>query len=104
MPPRSSVPAGSTDFSAALGSPPTGGDPITVITWSPQTPLTRDYCLCESASSPPTPCAWVLGNVVPATHGETVTEDLRRLTDIQKQALQIDIARRPPQANRRVSG
>jgi predicted phage baseplate assembly protein len=42
------------------------------------------------------PCCWILGNVVPATHGETVIEDLRRLTPAELLALQVEIAARPP--------
>jgi hypothetical protein len=68
---------------------------ITLLAWSGTTPLSIDYCLCDVTISPPTPRSWVRGNVVPATHGETVTEDLRRLTDAQRAALQVEITARP---------
>ena len=79
-----------------LSSPPAvGADLITIVRWLETTPLSHEYCVCEGTGSPPHPRTWVRGNIVPVTHGETVTEDLRRLTDAQKQALQIEIAARP---------
>lgn len=50
-------------------SPPVGSGFITVVTWSAATPLHADYCLTTTS---------VRGNVVPATHGETVSEVLRQ--------------------------
>lgn len=44
------------------GSPPVGT--ITVVTWSSQTPLSGSYCAGETT---------VRGNLVVATHGETIT-------------------------------
>jgi hypothetical protein len=58
---------------AAATSPPTFS--ITVVTWSQATPLHFDHCVAT---------ATVRGNLVPATHGETVSEALRSLTDQQK--------------------
>jgi len=60
--------------------------PITVLRWSPQTPLRYDYCIQDTT---------VRANLVLATHGETIAgEDLRRLTDEQKAALDAEIAAR----------
>jgi hypothetical protein len=86
-----------TPTTLAIASPPAAGDRITIVTWSSATPLSRDYCLCDTTTSPPSPRSWVRGNVVPATHGETVAEeDLRRLSPEARQSLQLAIAARPP--------
>lgn len=52
---------------APVTSPPSSspGDFITVVAWSAVTPLSQAYCVAHTT---------VRGNVVPATHGETVTE------------------------------
>jgi hypothetical protein len=84
--------------SPPLGSPPT--DLITVVSWSVATPLHYDYCLCGTSSSPPAACTWVCANVVPATHGETVTEDIRNLSPDQVRVLQLELAALPPGARR----
>jgi len=86
-----------------LSSPPVGSPPtnlITIVSWSAQTPLHQDYCLCDTSTSPPTACTWVCANMVPATHGETVTEDLRNLSPDQARALQLELAALPPGARR----
>jgi hypothetical protein len=70
---------------AALGSPPPGY--ITIVNWSAATPLQSDYCV---------PCTIVRGNVVPATHGETVNETLRSLTQEQIFQTNFQIAQRQP--------
>ena len=89
--------------SPPVASPPVGSPPtnlITVVSWSALTPLSQDYCLCDTATSPPTACTWVCANVVPATHGETVTEDIRNLSPDQARALQVVLAGLPPGARR----
>jgi hypothetical protein len=54
--------------------------PITIVRWSQATPLRMDHCVADTT---------VWGNVVPATHGETVTDEpLRQLTTAQQAALQ----------------
>jgi hypothetical protein len=63
---------------APPGSPPPGF--VTIVNWSAATPLHADYCV---------PCTVVRGNLVPATHGETLNETLRSLT--QEQVLQTDV-------------
>jgi hypothetical protein len=70
--------------------------PLTIVRWSLTTPLNFDYCLADTASSPPRPRTWVRGNLVFATHGETFDEALRDLTDDEKRQLQAEIAARPP--------
>lgn len=73
--------------SPPISSPPPGGM-ITVVTWGASTRLSNDYCVSETV---------VRGNVVPATHGETVPdEDLRLLTPQQKTELAAGIASRQP--------
>jgi hypothetical protein len=89
--------------SSVTGSPPVGSPPstlITIVSWSQTTPLHFDYCLCDTSTSPPTACTWVSGNVVPATHGETVTEEIRNLTPAQVDELQFELAGLPPGAKR----
>ena len=88
------VPALAASPSSPPGSPPT--PMITIVCWSAATPLHYDYCLADTSASPPVPRSWMRGNIVLATHGETVTEDLRRLTAEQKRVLQAEIALRPP--------
>jgi hypothetical protein len=44
------------------------GPAITVVSWGPETPLSHDYCVDANLAA--------RGNVVPATHGETVVEEL----------------------------
>ena len=73
--------------SPPIGSPPSGF--ITLINWSAGTPLHYDYCLLPSTI--------VRGNVVPATHGETISDEpLRSLTDQQKAEVSAEIAARQP--------
>jgi hypothetical protein len=60
--------------------------PITVVRWSKATPLHRDYCVRDVVVS---------GNLVPATHGETIFEEpLRDLTPAEAAALEAEIADR----------
>jgi hypothetical protein len=68
-----------------LGSPPSGF--VTIVNWSPATPLQNNYCVA---------CTIVRGNVVPATHGETVNETLRFLTPEQRAQTEFQIAARQP--------
>jgi hypothetical protein len=93
-------------MSAPMASPPIGSPPrppVTIVSWSAATPLHYDYCLCDASTSPPTPLSWVSANVIPATHGETVIEDIRNLTPNQLRSLQQELdklaagARRPRQ-------
>lgn len=93
----------STLTSPPLASPPIGSPPllpITIVSWSAATPLHYDYCLCDASSSPPTPCSWASANVVPATHGETIIEDIRNLTPDQLRSLQLELDQLPPGARR----
>jgi hypothetical protein len=62
----------------ALTSPPLAtADPLTLVRWSEATPLGHEYCLGEAATSPPSPQTRVRGNLVVATHGETIRETLQ---------------------------
>jgi hypothetical protein len=70
-----------------ITSPAGPSDPITIVRWSAATPLTSDYCVSTSV---------VRGNMVVATHGETVTDVLRALTPEQVAALNAEIAARKP--------
>jgi hypothetical protein len=70
------------------------------VSWSQSTPLHYDYCLCDTATSPPTACTWARGNVIPATHGETVTEDIRNLSPSQIDELQFELAALPAGSRR----
>jgi hypothetical protein len=76
--------------SPPVGSPP-GGSPhpdLTLVRWSDTTPLRYDYCAADVT---------VRGNLVPATHGETIADDpLRDLSDEQKLLLIAEIAARRP--------
>jgi len=67
------------------GAPP-GAQVVTQVTWAASTPLHHDYCVQGTV---------VRGNVVVATHGETVEETLRSLTDQQKAEVNAEIAARP---------
>ena len=67
-----------------MSSPPVSVT-LTVISWGADTPLTHDYCVSGTT---------VHGNVVPATHGETVFETLRLLSDQDKAAVNAAIASR----------
>lgn len=70
--------------SPPMGSPPAGF--ITVVSWSPATPLHYDYCIADTTVS---------GNLVLATHGETISDEtLRSLTDEQKAEVNAEIAAR----------
>jgi hypothetical protein len=91
------------DTSSVVSSPPLSSPPstlITIVSWSQSTPLHYDYCLCDTATSPPTACTWARGNVVPATHGETVTEDIRNLSPSQIDELQFELAALPAGSKR----
>ena len=59
---------------------------VTVVSWGASTPLTHDYCVSGTT---------VRGNVVPATHGETVLETLRSLSEQDKAEVIAEIAARP---------
>src|SRR5258708_21608225 len=65
---------------------PIKGDPtnfLTVVRWSPLTPLSADYCAAKT---------FAYGNLVLATHGESVLDEpLRQLTSEPRAALQADI-------------
>jgi hypothetical protein len=71
--------------SRSTSSPPVS-QTVTVVSWGASTPLTRDYCVSGTT---------VRGNVVPATHGETVLETLRSLSDQDKAVVIAEIAARP---------
>ncbi len=60
---------------------------VTVVNWSDATPLGACYSVENTI---------VRGNMVPATHGETVSEELRSLSDQQKAETQAEIAARAP--------
>jgi len=61
---------------------------LTMVRWSAATPLHYDYCAAEVT---------VRGNMVFATHGETISEEpLYDLTDEQKQMINAEIAARRP--------
>ena len=66
-------------------TPPTGKR--TLVRWSPATPLQHDYCADNVI---------VQGNLVVATHGETVHDELRKLSAAEKIALQGEQERRRP--------
>ncbi len=83
---------------AQVSSPPSGSPPasppgnvvVTVVNWSEDTPLSNDYCVDNTV---------VYGNVVLATHGETVQDEpLRKLSEQQITQVQAEIAARPPGA------
>jgi hypothetical protein len=68
----------------ALASPPLSSPPegppagrLTLLRWSEATPLQHEYCLAQAPTSPPTLRARVRGNLVVATHGETISETLQ---------------------------
>lgn len=56
---------------------------FTVVTWTAQTPLSHVYCTANSV---------VRGNVVSATHGETVSEQLRPSSAARRQRLKLSYA------------
>jgi len=70
---------------SSAGSPPASVT-VTIVTWGEKTPLTHDYCVSSTV---------VRGNAVPATHGETVSETLRLLSEQQKAEVNAEIAARP---------
>ena len=75
---------------ASASSPPSSPPsvPITVVTWSAATPLHADYCLSHTV---------VRGNLVPATHGQTIlNETLRSLSPQQAAQVNAAIAARNP--------
>ena len=61
--------------------------PITIVRWSVATPLHADYCVGRTIAR---------GNLVLATHGETVTESLRDLSPAQIAAVDAEVAARKP--------
>src|SRR5262245_30972920 len=63
--------------SPPLASPPVAVGPLTLVRWSDATPLHYEYCLGQAATSPLTPQTRVRGNLVVATHGETINETLQ---------------------------
>jgi Baseplate J-like protein len=65
-----------TMVSPPLTSPPGAEGPLTLVRWSEATPLQHEYCLGVTETSPPAPATRVRGNLVVATHGETVRETL----------------------------
>jgi Baseplate J-like protein len=74
----------------AIASPPFSppGGMLTIVRWSAATPLAHDFCVRDTV---------VRGNVVLATHGETIEgEAVRRYTADQKTALEKEIAARGP--------
>jgi hypothetical protein len=78
-------------------SPPSSplGGPVTVVRWSGATPLRHSYCV-RARDDPSLPRLVVYGNLVPATHGETVSEELlRKLKPEEKAALAEEEAARP---------
>jgi predicted phage baseplate assembly protein len=69
----------------STSSPPTSVT-VTLITWGENTPLNNDYCINSTT---------VRGNVIPATHGETVFETLRLLSEQDRAVVNAEIAARP---------
>ena len=61
--------------------------PITVVRWTSATPLHYDFCAPNTVAR---------GNLVLATHGETVRETLRDLNPSQKIAVEAEAAARKP--------
>lgn len=72
---------------AGVASPPVGSPPaansITIVSWSQATPLSASYCLAQTV---------VRGNLVPATHGLSVSEDLRNLKPAQIAQVNMELA------------
>jgi hypothetical protein len=83
-PPQVVAVAGAT--SPPVGSPPAGNS-ITIVAWSAATPLSADYCVAQTV---------VRGNLVPATHGLTVSEDLRNLNPVQIAQVNMEVAALAP--------
>jgi predicted phage baseplate assembly protein len=63
--------------SPPLTSPPATEGALTLVRWSQATPLHHEYCLGPTETSPLAPRTRARGNIVMATHGETVRETLR---------------------------
>ena len=63
--------------SPPLAPPPVNAGPLTRVRWSDATPLHHEYCLGAAASSPASLQTRVRGNLVVATHGETIRETLQ---------------------------
>jgi hypothetical protein len=76
---------------AGITSPPVSSPPvansITVVSWSQATPLSASYCVAQTV---------VRGNLVPATHGLSVSEDLRNLKPTQIAQVNMAIAALTP--------
>src|SRR4051812_19755620 len=70
------------EIDARPATSPPSSVTMTTITWGPKTPLTHDYCIGATM---------VRGNVVPATHGETVFETLRLLSEQEKATVNAEI-------------
>ena len=67
------------------GSPPSA-TAVTMVRWSRSTPLTGCYCLSQTV---------VRGNLVPATHGLSASENLRNLKPAQIAQVNSEIAATP---------
>jgi hypothetical protein len=61
--------------------------PLTIIRWAESTPLTQALCVAETTVS---------ANLVVATHGATVREHLRALTNQEREIVTAEIAARKP--------
>jgi hypothetical protein len=75
----------------APSSPPASSPPavnsVTVVSWSPSTPLRTNYCVSQTV---------VRGNLIPATHGLSTSEDLRNLKPAEIAQVNSEIAGTPP--------
>jgi hypothetical protein len=58
-------------------------DPYTLVTWSGQTPLSNVYCVANSV---------VRGNILSATHGETLSEQLAHPPTTARQRIRLSNA------------
>jgi hypothetical protein len=70
--------------SSPAGSPP--GSKITIVQWSGTTPLHYDYCAADVT---------VRGNVVVATHGETVEDSAFTVSPTEPQRLRMPLSNSP---------
>lgn len=74
-------------LSADALAPGIPSGPLTTIRWGKSTPLTQAFCVAETTVS---------ANLVVATHGATVGEELRALTDQEREIVTAEIAARKP--------
>jgi hypothetical protein len=74
-------------LSADALAPGIPSGPLTIIRWGKSTPLIHAFCVAETAVS---------ANLVVATHGTTVREELRALTDQEREIVTAEIAARKP--------